>query len=152
MRNEVQPIARRLAAADRSLQKERGGSFLFRSCKYFCGLVLVCFFLDVFLHLDAAHRILLLAGLGLTLLAALGWAAHVAYVRKNPLERVARILEERDPALGSKLINILQIQGQTEDTTLSPLTRQLAQQAVEDYSGRLQQADLQRVARSAQLK
>ena len=53
----------------------------------------------------------------------------MAYVRRNQLERIARLLETRDPALGSKLINVLQLQSQTNDPALAELTRQMAQQA-----------------------
>src|SRR5689334_6867837 len=97
----------RLAAADRCRQREVGGCFLLRCAKYFFGVIVILFALDVFLHLNSAWRLTLgCLFLGLAL-AMFGRATWLAYRMKNQLERIARFLETRDPALGSKLINLL---------------------------------------------
>ena len=114
MLNETQNILERLAAADRAHQKEAGGRLLLRSVKYMCAAVLSVFIVDVIFHLHAGWRLGLLLVLifGVFILAVFAW--QLAFVRRNRLEHIARFLETRDPALGSRLINLLQLNEQTE--------------------------------------
>jgi hypothetical protein len=146
----TQHILARLAAADREHQKEAGGTLLLRGVKYACAAVLAAFVMDVAFHLNAGWRLGLLLAMisGVVALAAFGW--HLAFIRRNRLEHIARFLETRDPALGSRLINLLQLSGQTEDATLAPLTRQLARQAVEDYAAELSGTAIEKLARTDQ--
>lgn len=150
--NERQHILERLAAADRAHQKEAGGRFLLRSIKYFCFFILAAFLLDVVLHLAAGWRLGLLLGLMGGVLALLGVAWYLAYVRRNRLEHIARFLEGRDAALGSQLINLLQLQAQTEDASLPSLTRDLARQAVENYADKLRGTPLECLAWTGELR
>lgn len=152
MLKQVQPIIRRLAAADRSFQKEIGTSLFLRSCKYLFTFIVLCFVLDVVFHLEATWRVLLLGAFLLFGLFLAGRAWFIAYVRKNNVEHIARVLESRDPALGSKLINILQLRAQSEDAQLSPLTRQMAQQAVDQYGDQLKSVPFEKVARTGRVK
>ncbi|MBA4147536.1 MAG: hypothetical protein H0X66_05420 [Verrucomicrobia bacterium] len=152
MLKQVQPIIRRLAAADRSFQKEIGTSLFLRSCKYLLGFIVLCFVVDVVFHLEATWRVLLLGAFVLFGLFLAGRAWFVAYVRKNSVEHIARVLETRDAALGSKLINILQLQAQSEDAQLSPLTRQMARQAVDQYGDELRRVPFEKVARTGRVK
>ncbi len=151
MLNETSNILARLAVADRAHQKESGGRLLLRSVKYAGAMILSVFILDVVFHLNAGWRLGLLLGLlaGLIALLAAGW--HCAFVRRNRLEHIARFLEARDPALGSRLINLLQLRGQTGDESLAPLTRELARQAVEKYAAELRDAPLESLARTDEL-
>ncbi len=144
----TQHILVRLAAADREHQKEAGGTLLLRGVKYVCAAVLAAFVLDVVFHLSAGWRLGLLLAMmaGVIALAGCGW--HLAFIRRNRLEHIARFLESRDPALGSRLINLLQLSGQTEDASLPPLTRQLAGQAVENYAEELRGAAIEKLART----
>src|SRR5688572_25420997 len=107
--SERQHILERLAAADRAHQKEASGRFLLRSVKYLCSFILAVFLLDVVLHLAAGWRLGLLLGMMAVVLVLLGSAWYLAYVRRNRLEHIARFLENRDPSLGSQLINLLQL-------------------------------------------
>ncbi len=150
--NENQKILTRLATADRAHQKEAGGRFLLRSVKYVCLLVLAVFVLDVIFHLHAGWRLGLLLGLIGAVLVLLAVAWYLAFVRHNRLEHIARFLEGRDPALGSQLINLLQLQEQTTDTSLAPLTRDLARQAVENYAVELRGTPLERLAWTGELR
>ena len=111
MLNETQVILNRLAVADREHQKEAGGRLLLRSVKYLCAAVVAAFLLDVVFHLDAGWRLGLLLALicCVVVLTIFGW--HRAFVRRNRLEHIARFLETRDPALGSRLINLLAVEG-----------------------------------------
>ena len=143
---ENQQIVNRLAVADRTHQKEAGGRFLLRSVKYVCAFVLAAFVLDVVFHLRAGWRLGFLLGMIGGVLVLLGVASYLAFVRRNRLEHIARFLEGRDPTLGSQLINLLQLQTQTNDTSLAPLTRDLARQAVENYAVELRGTPLERLA------
>src|SRR4051794_29727524 len=105
MLNEIRPVVSGLEAADRSFQREKGRSFLLRAAPYLLGFILLGFLLDVFLQLTPWPRIILLGALGVLFLAILGWSFYVGRMQRNQLERIARLLETRDPALGSKLIN-----------------------------------------------
>jgi len=150
MLNTQQAIVGRLASADREHQKEAGRHLLLGSFKYGCGVVLAAFVLDVVFHLSVGWRLgLLLAMLaGAAGLGGLAW--HTAFIRRNPLERIARFLESRDPALGSRLINLLQLEAQTNDATLTPLTRALARQAIDGYAQELQTVPLEAMARTGE--
>lgn len=148
---ETQHILNRLAAADRAHQREAGGRLLLRSVKYGCALVLAAFATDVALHLSAGWRLGLLLALGAAALGLAGAAWYLAFIRRNRLEHIARFLETRDPKLGSRLINLLQLQSQTDDPTLAPLTRDLAKQAVETYATDLRPVPLERLARTGEI-
>jgi ElaB/YqjD/DUF883 family membrane-anchored ribosome-binding protein len=152
MLNEARNILERLTAADRAHQKEAGGRFLLRAIKYVCAWVLVAFALDVALHLSAGWRLGLLAGTMGVLLGLAGSAWYLAFVRRNRLEHIARFLENRDPALGSRLINLLQLQEQTRDDALTPLTRELARQAIGGYVAELGGTPLERLAWTGELR
>lgn len=151
MLNETQNILERLAVADRVHQKEAGGRLLLASVKYAGLVLLLVFVLDVIFHLTAGWRLALLLAMfaGIIALLALGW--HCAFVRRNRLEHVARFLETRDSALGSRLINLLQLRGQTTDPALPPLTRELARQAVEQYAADLRDVPIESLARTGAL-
>jgi uncharacterized protein YoxC len=151
MLKETQTFLERLAAADREHQKEAGGKLLLRSLKFICAAILCLFVLDVVFHFTAGWRLGLLLALlaGICALAIFGW--RLAFVRRNRFEHIARFLETRDPALGSRLINLLQLSEQTGDATLAPLTRELARQAVEKYAAELGAVPVETLARTDEL-
>ncbi|MGD1083130.1 MAG: hypothetical protein ABSA47_00100 [Verrucomicrobiota bacterium] len=147
----TQNILERLAAADRAHQKEAGGLFLLGKVKYAGAVVLPAFILDVIFHLAAGWRLGILLAMIAGVLALAGSAWYLAFVRRNRLEHIARFLETRDPALGSRLINFLQLGRQTQDPSLAPATRELARQAVDDYAGGLREVPMERLARTEAL-
>lgn len=138
----------KLTRADRAHQREVGGSLFFRCIKWLLLLVVACFVADVFLHLEAGWRLVMTGALALAALGLLGWSWYVAYVRKNQLAHIARLLEERDPKLGSKIINLIQLREQARDESLAPLTRQLAELAVAGYAAEIAKLPLERMART----
>lgn len=152
MLNEHQSVLSRLAAADRRHQKEAGGRLLLRSVRYACLVVLAAFVADVWLHLGAGWRLGLLLAMSGAAAALLFVAWRIALVRRNRLERIARFLENRAPALGSRLINLLQLQDQIADLSLAPLTRRLAQQAVDGYAAELRGTPLEGLAWTGELR
>jgi hypothetical protein len=141
-------IIDRLRAADRVHQRERGGGLFLRNLKYCWGLVLVIFALDVVWHLNPGWRIGLGSGIAVAGLTLTAIAARIAFLKRNRLEHIARFLEERDPNLGSRLINLLQLEQQTADPKLAPFTQQLARQAVGGYEEDLQHIPLEQMART----
>lgn len=151
MLKDLQPIVASLEEADRSYQKEQGRSFFLRACPYILGLIVICFLVDLFLQLSSGPRLVLVALIGLVSFGAFFWSLYVAKVRRNQLEKVARILEERDPSLGSKLINVLQLEASTKNPELSELTRQMAGQAISGYAVELKAVDFRGLARSGRV-
>ncbi len=88
---------------------------------------------DIVFHLLAQQRLMIGIGFVTACVLALGSLMHCAWVAKNPLERIARLLESRAPELGSKLINLLHLREKfIAQPHASPLTNALAQQAVDD--------------------
>lgn len=148
MLNETQNILSRLAVADRAHQKEAGGGLLLRAVKYLYAAVLAGFVLDVIFHLTAGWRAGLLAALIAGVLGLVIFAWRLAYVCRNRIEHIARFLERRDPALGSRLINLIQLSEQTRDSSLAPLTRELAQRAADNYAAELRTVPLEALART----
>jgi hypothetical protein len=146
------PILERLANADRAHQKEAGGSFLLRTVKYLCATLVALFVTDVALHLGPGWRLGLILSLTVVVLGLVVAAFWLAYLRRNRLEHIARFLEVRDPALGSKLINLLQLRDQGADARLDPMTRRLAGLAVDGYGETLRDAPLEQLARTGELR
>lgn len=125
---------------------------LCRAVKFLLLAVAVFFALDVWLHLEGRVRLLLSLSLIAAIAALLGGSCIVTKLRRRRAERIARILEERDSALGSSLINLLQLEEQTRDGTLTPLTRELAGRAMNEYAERLADVDFAHLARLPHLK
>ena len=148
----IAPIVAQLRAADRVLQEENGVSFVLRSWPWICGFVLAAFVTDVLLHLGALPRLALLAGFGLFVSGILLAGSWIAWVRHHSPEHVARILESRNARLGSKLINVLQLRAQCEDSTIAPLTRELAAMAIAGYVDALRGENLAQVARTDRVR
>jgi len=142
------PLATRLGAADRILQKERGATALLRSWPWVVGVLVAALTLDVVVHLTGAARLSI--DLGFVLLMVLGsaWCAWLALGKRNSFEHVARTLEARHPRLGSKLINVLQLRIQTQDPALAPLTRELAGMAIGGYVEELRNEPIEQLART----
>jgi len=144
-------ITQRLAAADRSHQRQVGATFLVRTAKYLLAVAVLFFGLDAVLHLEAPIRIALDLGYLALLLLAGACAYYIAQVRRNQPERTARLLESRDATLGSRLINLLQLRRQVDSSELPELTRSLARQAVETYEAELSQRDFTPLTKSPEL-
>jgi hypothetical protein len=151
MLNARQKILEKLAAADRERQKETGAVFLLDSLKYPALLVLVLFAVDAAFHVGPAVRLALDLLLVASVLGFFVGAWHIAWRVRNRPEHVARFLEERDPGLGSRLINLIQLEAQTSDPSLSSATQSLARQAVEQYSLELADQPLENLARTGRI-
>ena len=140
---EVDRLMERLAAAERSLQQEEGTLVVLRSWRWLGPWLFGALVADVSLHLSAPLRLGLLLGFVVLILATFGRAVWVGCFRRSAAEKTARVLESRDPRLGSKLINILQLRAQTTDLQLAPLTRELAGYAITNSVADLATFDFQ---------
>ncbi len=146
MLKEVQSLLSRLAEADGAWQREKARALAWRLVPAFLAAAVVAVALDAFLQLPAAARLALLGIAAVALLVAAGIVAWIGWRARNPPERVARHLEQRDPQLGSSLINALQLAGQAEDAALANLTRRLAAGAVQQYADGLSGVGLRKLA------
>lgn len=146
------PLAARLSAADRILQKERGTILFLRSWPWVVGAIAAAMIADVIIHLAGGARLAI--DLVFLILAVLGaaWCAWFTWRKCNSFEHVARTLEARHPRLGSKLINVLQLRSQTQDPSLAPLTRQLAGMAIGGYVDELRNEPIEQLARTNQVQ
>ncbi len=131
------PILRKLQSADRTWRRGLAFEWLLRLVKWGCAVILLCVGLDLIAQLSSVPRLIISLGLALTALAILGVYAWRAWRQRGPLLRIARLLESRDPTLGSKLMNVLQLDEQAQDQARLPMTRQLATQAIADASTEL---------------
>jgi len=142
-----QPVLEVLQQAAGVHARQRALLFLLRALLWLIVVVPVVMLVDVLAHFSGAVRLagsLAVVGAGLGLVAvALGMACFV----RPPLLRVARLLESRNPAIGSKLVNILQLNEDAVRPDASPLTRDLARQAVAAAGKSLELKTLPQLAR-----
>ena len=127
-----EPILRRLKTADRVWRQGTAFEWLLRLVKWACAALVLVIALDLIAQLNSTPRLILTVLLGLAgagLVARFIWCG---FFQHGPLLRIARLLESRDATIGSKLMNILQLQEQAEDPARPELTRRLAAQAIEE--------------------
>ena len=142
----AQELSSRLRRADRALQKERGGRLLFRLWPYAGLILLLGFVLDILLHLNTATRVMIDIGFLAYVLGVTGLGLFIMFVLRNSPERTARNLEDRDPKLGSSLINHLCLSREAAGSPAGSATRELSAMAVAQYDERLQPVDLESLA------
>jgi hypothetical protein len=131
--------------------RQRAALFLLRSLLWLVAAIPLLLLADVLFHFSETPR--LAGGIGwiVALLACLVFAASMAFFSRAPLLRVARLLESRNPELGSKLVNILQLDEESRSEAAAPLTRELARLAVEDAEKALDLPALPPLARESTL-
>lgn len=122
----------RLREADRAWRRNRSFESFLRSVKFLCAILVLVVALDLLLQLSAVPRLTILIVAAIALLVFLLVLARHAWGKSRSLLPVARHLEDRDKAFGSKLVNLIQLREQAEDPALPALTRALATRAVED--------------------
>lgn len=115
-------------------------------------IALVLLLADLLVHFTDRFRWSAAIGIVAFLVASSAFALWRAYRLRPPLSRIARLLEERNPQLGSKLINILQLEANTKSVDSSELTKQLAHYAVAQASQQLDSPSLPPLAREPRMK
>ncbi|YCM42592.1 DUF4175 family protein [Verrucomicrobiaceae bacterium 227] len=149
--NQRSNIIDALRAAGKVFAHHRACIALLRSVKFLIAAVITIALLDILFHLSAIPRLLLLSGLLLSGVLLIALAFFTIIWRKPSLDDTARDLEKRDPALGSKLTNVLQLHAQANDPEAAPLTRDLAKRAVADSAKQVEPTSLPPLARSPKL-
>jgi hypothetical protein len=131
--------------------RQRAALFLLRSLMWLVAAIPLLLLADVLFHFSETPR--LAGGIGwiVALLVCLVFAAAMAFFTRAPLLRIARLLESRNPELGSKLVNILQLDEESRSESAAPLTRELARMAVEDAEKALDLPSLPPLAREPAL-
>jgi hypothetical protein len=147
-RDSVRNLLRRLSAADGILQREKGARLVLRLWWLPCAAVLAMIAVDAVWHLAGAARMALDLGLAGLIFGVVAAGAWLCWGKRNAAEHTARVLEARSPALGSKLINCLQLDAQANDPRLEPFTRELAGAAVEEAAARIDTGRLDTLART----
>lgn len=145
MNDSLSHLMTRLQGADRAWQRQRAFGWLLRGIPWLLLLITLLLVADVTLHLEARTRLTLALGTLAVIASALTWLLWQAWKVQNPPERTARLLESREPALGSKLINVLQLREKFlagENTSTSELTRTLAAQAVQDAAASVREVKM----------
>lgn len=142
-RNEpaLRGLSNQLDAAGRRMQHEKGARLALGAWPWAGGAAVLLVALDVIFHLGSGIRLALgvafLIGIAVLFLTAL-----VIANRRRSHEHIAKVLQDRAPHLGTKLLNALQLSQQASDEKVSPLTRELAAGAVAGYASDLEKANL----------
>ena len=126
------PILRRLKSADRVWRRGTAFEWLLRLVKWACAALLLAVAVDLIAQLDSVPRLVLTILLAVAAVSLAAWFIWRGFFQHGPLLRIARLLESRDATLGSKLMNILQLQEQAEDPARPEMTRRLATQAIDE--------------------
>jgi hypothetical protein len=145
------PVIETLHQAGAVHARHRAAMLLLRGGLLLLGAIPLLMVADVLGHFPDPVRLAAVILFVLAALALLVAAALIAWRLRPPLLRIARLLEERNPALGSKLVNILQLDAATGHGESAGLTRALARRAVEDASGALDLPALPPLAREPRL-
>ena len=140
-----------LRSAGRVFASHRAYVRLLRSIKFLVGAIVIMALLDILFHLSAVPRVLLLTTLILSSIALLALAIFNMIWRRPSLDKTALDLEKREPALGSKLTNVLQLHSQANDPEADPLTRELAKRAIAESANQVAPRTLPPLARFAKL-
>ena len=125
---------------------------MLRARPWVMGAVLAGFATDVVLHLVGGVRVGMSVGFFGAVLPGAGWCVWLALGRRNSYEHTARVRESRHARLGSNLMNILQLRGQSTDASVMPLTREMAGLAVSSFARELRDEPIEQLARTDTLQ
>ena len=144
-------LIRRLGEADRTWRRAGAAEKFLRSIKFFCAAIVLFAAIDLIAQLGPLPRLLMTCSFILAAISLVFYLFLKMFPGKPSLLPVARMLEERDETLGSKLINVLQLDEKANDESLPGLTRTLARQAIEEAAEGVEGHDLVATARSRKL-
>jgi hypothetical protein len=131
--------------------RQRAALFLLRSLIWLVAAIPLLLLADVLFHFSETPRLAGGVGWIIALLVCLVFATAMALFSRAPVLRIARLLESRNPQLGSKLMNILQLDEESRAESAAPLTRELARLAIEDAEKSLDLPALPPLARESTL-
>ncbi len=145
------PVIATLRRAGAVHSRRRAAVFLLRSLLVIVIAIPLLMLADVLFHFSDAVRLASVILLVIAALLAVAVSLAIALFSRPSLLRIARLLESRNPALGSKLVNILQLDQDSRLESASPLTRSLASHAVSEAGKSLDLPKLPRLAREPRL-
>ncbi|NNE94187.1 MAG: hypothetical protein HKN23_21270, partial [Verrucomicrobiales bacterium] len=131
-------ILARLSEADRAWRRTGARENFLRSVKWGCLILVGLVALDLIFQLGSSLRLLFGLAAVFTVAAFLIRNFYEAEIKSGSKEKIARLLEDRDESLGTKLMNVLQLEEQAEDESAPELTRNLAQRAIDEASEELE--------------
>ncbi len=134
-------ILQRLKYADRAWRRTRARESFLRAIKWGCAILALLVVVDLIFQLGSSLRLLFGLAAVFTVVGFLIRNFFEGEIKEGPKEKIARLLEDRDQSLGSKLMNVLQLEAQTKDDSQHGLTRKLAQRAIDDASAELEDRD-----------
>lgn len=146
-----QPVLDVLHRAGNQYSRHRALMLVTRCAIWIIVAVPVLMLADVLFHFSDHLRLAGVIGITLAVLSVIAVAAGIAWFARPPVLRIARLLESRNPELGSKLVNILQLDTDSRREDASPLTRTLARQAVADAGKGIDLRSLPRLAKEPRL-
>jgi len=141
-------IINRLHGADRAWLTACAGEKFVSILKYFFLAALLLLVADLIFQLGSIPRLILGIGFSASVVALIIWFFYAAFLKTSPHLRIARLLEDRDESLGSKLINILQMDDTANDNTKSDLTRSLAHRAIDEATAEIGNRDFVSLTKS----
>jgi len=131
--------------------RQRATLFLLRALMWLMAAIPLLLLADVLFHFSETQRVAGSIGWICAVVISVCIAVVMVFCARVPLLRIARLLESRNPELGSKLVNILQLDAESRSESAAPLTRELARRAVEDAGMALDLPTLPPLAREAAL-
>lgn len=151
MNHSDTPIIRTLREAGGVHSRRRAAVFLLRALLLIAIAIPALMLADVLFHFSSHLRLAGTLTLIVALIAAFAVSLSIALFSRPPLLRIARLLESRNPKLGSKLINILQLEKDSRLESASPLTRSLSAHAVSEAEKSIDLQKLPPLAREPRL-
>ncbi len=128
------PVMEALRKAGVVHARQRALMFLLRSLMWIIIAIPVILIADVLIHFSDNWRLSGLVGIIAAITITLITAICMSALIRPPTLRIARLLESRNPKLGSKLINILQLADTSKAPNSDALTRDLALKAIHSSS------------------
>ncbi|MGJ8635188.1 MAG: hypothetical protein ACSHX7_14830, partial [Luteolibacter sp.] len=145
------PVLETLKRAGAVHSRNRALMFLLRAGIILLALIPILLIADILFHFPNHLRLAGLLAFFFAGLILIGISLWIGCFVRPPLLRLARLLESRNPALGSKLINILQLASDTERPGTDPLTRSLANHAIHAAGKNLDLPSLPPLAREPRI-
>ncbi|MCM8528708.1 MAG: hypothetical protein NE327_19440, partial [Lentisphaeraceae bacterium] len=108
-----------------------------RSVKYIMLFFILALIADVVFQFNSQSRITLIWLFAGFLSFVLFFVIYRMVFQKEGIEKTARHIESNDPALGSSLINSLQLAEKLKNEDLSPTSKVLIEKALDDYDKRI---------------
>lgn len=148
----TRPVRDALRAAAAVHTRHLAARFLLRTLLAVLLAIPALMLADVLFQLREIPRLLMVLGLLAVVIGVFLASFFIVVCVRPPALRIARLLESRNPELGSRLVNILQLENECDNTSAGPLTRDLARHAVDAAVDGLDLKALPPLAREPRLR